>query len=381
MIKMRELIQKLNEATRAYDAGKPYMSDQEWDDLYFQLQALENETGIKYSDSPTQQVVFEEVSSLQKIKHDHPMLSLDKTKNIEDIEQFLSGHEWLGMFKMDGLTVSLTYEKGQLVQAETRGDGYIGEDILHNIHQVKNIPQTLPLKQQDKGCYLYDIDDIVVIDGEIICTYPNFAPFREEYKNPRNFAAGSIRLLNSKESAQRNLTFVAWDLVQGINEDFFFRRLEKLDDWGFTTVPRVGDAETGEETINLLNKMPERDLYPIDGYVFKFMSKSYGDSLGKTEHHFRNGIAYKQYDIEYETRLIDIEWSMGRTGVLSPVAIFQKIEIDGTEISRASLSNISIMTQTLGEHPFVGQIIYVTKRNMIIPKVERALDENGNKII
>lgn len=368
---MKELINKLNNYTKAYDEGKPQVSDKEWDDLYFALEKMEKETGIIYPDSPTNSIQFDMVSSLEKVEHAYqPMLSLDKTKEISDLKNFVKGHEWLGMFKMDGLTVRLTYVNGNLVGAETRGDGEIGEWILHNAKVIPSIPNRIPTK--DIGCHIYDIDKTVVIDGEVICTIPDFEKFKDEYKNPRNFAAGSIRLLNAEEAASRNLTFVAWDLVKGIDEDFFFYRLEKLDDWGFTTVPRVGDAETIEDAIEILNNKSEHELYPIDGYVFKFESVSYGKELGRTAHHWNSAMAYKFYNEEYETELVDIELSLGRTGQLTPVAIYNPITIDGAECTRASLHNISVMNEVLGIHPYVGQKIKIFKANEIIPQVSWA---------
>jgi DNA ligase (NAD+) len=371
MSRIKELIEILNKATKEYDEGHPSMSDKEWDDLYFELKELEKETGIIYPNSPTQSIHFEEVSALNKVKHNHPMLSLDKTKNSDDIASFVKGHAWLGMFKMDGLTVSLTYENGKLVRAETRGNGVEGEDVTHNAFVIKSIPKTIPTK--DIGSHIYDIADKVVIDGEVICTFQDFEPFENEYKNPRNFASGSIRLLDSKECASRNLTFVAWDLIEGIDEDFFFWRLEKLDDWGFITVPRVGDAETVDDAIDILDRMEEHKYYPIDGYVFKFESKKFGESLGRTEHHFKNGIAFKFYDEEYETELIDIEWSMGRTGQITPVAIFKEININGSIVSRASLHNYSMLKEILGRYPDKDQKIWVIKSNEIIPQITRAI--------
>lgn len=369
---LRSLIDELNRLTKLYDAGSPEVSDKEWDDLYFKLEKMEQETGIIYPDSPTQHIIFEEVSELQKIEHNHPMLSLAKTKDANEVQKFVSGHDWLAMFKMDGLTVSLTYENGKLTRAETRGNGIVGEDVWHNICQIKNVPKYIPTKKQDTGCHKYDIADKIVIDGEIICTYDNFEQFKSEYKNPRNFASGSIRLLNSAEAASRNLSFVAWDLVEGIDEDFFFWRLEKLDDWGFTTVPRIGDAETVDDAIQFLDELKEMTTYPIDGYVFKFESKAYGESLGRTDHHFKNAIAYKFYDETYSTRLRTIDWTMGRTGVLTPVAIFDPIEIDGSTVERASLHNYGIMRELLGPCAYVGEPLEIYKANMIIPQVKSA---------
>ncbi len=371
---IKEIINQLNRWTKYYDAGHPIVSDKEWDGLYFKLKEIEAETGIIYPDSPTQKVFFEEVSKLNKVKHNHPMLSLDKTKDPSVVSSFVKGHDWFGMFKMDGLTVSLTYEEGELVRAETRGNGIEGEDVLHNICQVKNIPLHIPT--WDFGSHIYNIADRVIIDGEIICTYPDFEPFKEEYKNPRNFASGSIRLLNSKESANRNLTFVAWDLIEGIDEDFNFWRLEKLDDWGFTTVPRVGDAETVEDAIKALDEMDYHKIYPIDGYVFKFESKKYGESLGRTDHHFNSAIAYKFYDEEYETELVNIDWTMGRTGILTPVAVFKPVDDGVSTIERASMHNLNIMRELLGFYPEQGQKIWVAKMNMIIPQITRAEYKN-----
>lgn len=378
---IRGLIDELNRLTKLYDAGTPEISDEEWDNLYFRLEEMEKETGIIYPDSPTQKVIFEEVSELKKVEHNHLMLSLAKTKDADEVQKFVSGHDWLGMFKMDGLTVSLTYENGRLTRAETRGNGIIGEDIWHNIRQISNIPRYIPTKEQDKGCHIYDIADKVIIDGEIVCTYDNFEEFKNEYKNPRNFAAGSIRLLNSAEAASRKLSFVAWDLVEGIDEDFFFWRLEKLDDWGFTTVPRVGDAETIEDAITQLDFLKEWTTYPIDGYVFKFESVEYGKSLGRTDHHFKNAIAYKFYDEEYETSLKYIDYDVSRTGILTPVAVFEPIDIDGSIVERASLHNISVMEEVLGETPYCGEPIWVYKANMIIPQIKRAMKRDYGDII
>jgi len=357
---IKDLIWKLNRYTKNYDEGHPLISDKEWDELYFELQKMEEETGIIYPDSPTQSISYTVVDNLKKVEHNHPMLSLAKTKDIEEIKSFVKGHDWCGMFKLDGLTCSLTYEDGKLVRAETRGNGIIGEDILHNIMVMESVPKVIPNKE------------ITVIDGEVICKYPDFEKFADEYKHPRNFASGSIRLLDAKESAARNLTFVAWDLIKGRDDiDFFFWRLEKLDEWGFETVPRVGDMETVEDTIEVLNEMNESHIYPIDGYVFRFESQKYYNSLGNTDHHFRGDMAFKFYDDEYETELKNISYDVSRNGILTPVAIFEPIEIDGTTVKKCSLFNLSVLEEKLGK-PYVGQKIWVVKRNQIIPYIERA---------
>ena len=371
---IRELVDKLNCWTEEYDKGKPVVSDEMWDKKYFELNKIEKETNIIYPDSPTQKIHFETITKLDKVTHNHLMLSLDKTKNSDDIADFVKGHDWFGMFKMDGLTCSLTYVDGQLWRAETRGDGKEGENITHNVSVMSSVPK-----------YIKTDESIVVVDGEIICTYKDFEKFKDEYKNPRNFASGSIRLLNAKESASRNLTFVAWDLVEGCPEiDYNFWRLEKLDDWGFTTVPRVGDCKTVQDTIDSLDHLSEHKDYPIDGYVFKFESVKYGKSLGATEHHFKNAIAFKFYDEKYETKLTNIEWSLGRTGQLTPIAVFEPIEIEDTEVARASLHNLSVLIDTLGEYPKVGQKIWVSKINQIIPQIvdaEKQYEKNESNLI
>ncbi len=358
--KIDNLVKTLNEATKLYDEGRPPMSDFDWDKKYFELVKYESLTGYINPGSPTQKVNYTVVNDLKKIKHSHPMLSLPKTKDAEEIEKFIfkDNQDWVAMFKMDGLTLSLTYENGKLVQAETRGDGIEGEDVLHNAMVIPSIPKTIPAT------------DRVVVDGEIICTIPVFEKyFKDEYKNPRNFAAGSIRQLSSEATAARKLTFVAWDLVEGFNSvDLLYWRFEKLMDWGFTIVPLIPDAQTVYEAIEFLDKEEYHNLYPIDGYVFKFASKKYGDSLGKTDHHFNNAIAYKFYDEEVETKLTNIEWTMGRTGQLTPVGIFEPIELEGTTVSRASLHNISVMEETLNK-PYKGQKIKVYKANQIIPQI------------
>jgi DNA ligase (NAD+) len=306
------------------------------------------------------------------------MLSLDKTKDLNEIVSFITEHDWICMAKMDGLTCSLTYRGGRLVRAETRGNGVIGEDITHNAYVIPSIPKTIPIKEE------------CVIDGEVICTYENFKAFENNYSNPRNFAAGSIRLLDNKECEKRNLTFVAWDWIRGyvckklLFEETLQRKLSALKNIGFTVVPWtrgcIEYGETFEETIEKLKDYCQKLGYPIDGLVFKYNDCEEYEAAGRTEHHFRGGLAYKFYDEVYERELLDIEWSMGRTGQISPIALFKSLNIDGANISRASLSNLSVMKATLGEKPFVGQIIQVSRRNQIIPKVERAKGEDGKWI-
>ena len=361
MNQIHNLIDKLNVYTKFYDEGHPVISDKEWDDMYFKLQNLENESGIYLEDSPTQRVSFQVVNELKKVTHNHPMLSLDKTKDINEIQKFVYNNDYIAMAKMDGLTCSLRYMNGRLVSAETRGNGLVGEDILHNALQVKNIPNRI------------NFQDELIVDGEIICTYENFKDFESEYKNPRNFASGSIRLLDSKESSMRKLSFVAWDCIKGLNDFTLLGKLYKLSDFGFTIVPTRRDIVNYniEKVIKNIQLDCQKLEYPIDGVVFKYNKCSEYEAAGRTDHHFKGGIAYKFYDEEYETRLLDITYEVSRNGILTPVAVFEPINIDGTEISKASLSNLSILEDTLGQ-PYVGQKIWVTKRNQIIPKIERA---------
>lgn len=285
------------------------------------------------------------------------MLSLDKTKDFNKIKQFIGDNSFVAMEKMDGLTVSLTYADGALIRAETRGNGRQGENILSNAKVVNSIPQFIPVK------------DEVIIDGEMISTYENFEKFNNDYKNPRNFASGSIRLLDSSECAKRHLTFVAWDYIN-CKEELFSTRLELLAQLGFIVVPYEVD---NWDCIETLKKKAEENSYPIDGLVFKFNSIEYGFSKGKTAHHMGNAIAMKFYDEMYPTTLRDIEWGAGRGDTINPVAIFDMVEFDDADVSRASLHNLSIINSIFGEDgPRKGQTIYISKRNMIIPCVENA---------
>lgn len=364
--RIRDLINSLNYYTKKYDEGKPEISDKEWDDMYFHLQDLENFYDIYYEDSPTQRVNFQVVNELKKVTHNHPMLSLDKTKDIKEIEKFIGNKDYICMAKLDGLTCSLRYIDGKLISAETRGNGIVGEDVLHNVLQIKNVPKRINFK------------DELIVDGEVLCTYEDFKYYKDEYKNPRNFASGGIRLLDSKESASRNLTFVVWDVIKGLDKNILSSKLLKANELGFTIVPfeiNLPEYKTIEQIMEIVKK--SSSIYPIDGLVFKYDNCDEYEAVGRTDHHFKGGIALKFYDEEYETRLKNIGWTMGRTGVLTPVAIFEPIEIDGSVVSRASLSNISILKETLGK-PYKGQKVWVSKRNMIIPKIERAEKDDAS---
>ena len=359
--KLITLIDYLNARTAEYDEGHPTISDKEWDDKYFELVCLEKELGYTNPNSPTQNIVYNTVTELEKVEHGHKMLSLEKTKDIEEVRKFINGNEFIAMCKMDGLTCSLTYENGKLVRAETRGNGIIGENILHNAKVISSIPNNIPTK------------DKIVIDGEIICTYEDFEKFSNEYKNPRNFAAGSIRLLNAKECSNRNLTFVAWDVVEGLeNKNKLSSKLDTINNYGFIVVPYIYGSVFASDIVNILQQTASNYFYPIDGIVFKFNDIKYGKSLGETAHHFKNAIAYKFYDETYPTELLDIEWGMGRTGTLTPVAVFKSVDIDGSVVERASLHNITVMYETLGDIPHHFQKVEVFKSNMIIPQIAEA---------
>ena len=368
--KIRFLVQYLNECTKAYDEGNPKITDEEWDNKYFELKSLEEETGLVLSNSPTQSINYEIVNALNKVEHSHKMLSLEKTKSPTEVANFIGNKNFLAMCKMDGLTCSLTYRNGELVSAETRGNGLVGEDILHNAKVIPSIPSKIP--------YM----DELVIDGEIICTYTDFESFSSEYKNPRNFAAGSIRLLDARECASRNLTFVVWDVLTQMHFDdgIEFRLSQKLNyliPFGFTVVPYISFHGTSlnERILNVyiqdIQNLAKKASYPIDGIVFKFDDCAYGRSLGATSHHFKNALAYKFYDETFTSQLLDIEWTMGRTGVLTPVAVFEPIDMDGSTVERASLHNVSIMSDLFGPFgPCKGDEVEVFKANMIIPQIK-----------
>lgn len=366
--KIQELIDKLNYYTKKYDEGKPEISDKEWDDMYFHLQDLENFYGIYCEDSPTQRVNFQVVNELKKVTHNHPMLSLDKTKDIKEIEKFIGNKDYICMAKLDGLTCSLRYLDGKLISAETRGNGIVGEDVLHNVLQIKNVPKRINFK------------DELIVDGEVLCTYEDFEYYKDEYKNPRNFASGGIRLLDSKESASRRLSFIAWDCIKGLKEETLSGKLMQLEKLGFTEVPfEINFPEYTLESIINQVKNSSKNIFPTDGLVFKYDNCSEYEAAGRTDHHFKGGIALKFYDENYDTVLRDIKWTMGRTGVLTPVAIFDPIDIDGTEVSKASLHNISIAQETLHTNfttiGWEGQHIKVAKMNMIIPQITEAEED------
>lgn len=360
--RIKELIELLNKASDSYyNTGDTIMEDHEFDTLLEELRSLEQETGFVMATSPTHKVGYEVKSELQKVTHNHPMLSLAKTKDWNEFIIYFGSKDVIGMLKMDGLTCSLRYVNGELVSAETRGNGEIGEDIFHNIKTVKTVPQKIPYK------------DELIVDGEIICTYQDFEPFSTEYKNPRNFASGSIRLLDSNECAKRPLTFVSWNVIKGFDdENSFLRKLVLIDELGFTVVPWTSsfDWDAKEFLVNKAKKLG----YPIDGLVGRFDDIKYGESLGATSHHSNAAYAFKFGDETYETVLRDVEWNTTRTGIIAPVAVFDDVDLDGALTTRATLHNLSIIEQLeLG----IGDTITVYRSNMVIPKVDDNLTRSN----
>lgn len=358
----KALVKELNYHTSLYNQGEEEITDTEWDNLYFKVKTMEKELGMISMDSPTQKIVFSEtLDHLDKYVHgDYPMISLDKTKNIDEILNFIKKSRTILMPKLDGLSCALIYKNGRLAMAATRGNGEIGELITHNVQVLNSVPKTISDKAD------------IVVHGEIICKTDIFQKyFANEYKNPRNFASGSIRLLDSKESHKRRLTFVAWDLVQG--GDNFYNLSDKLDymtDLGFETAPWA--LIENQEDITKITAALSYFNYPLDGLVYKYDNIEYYKSLGSTAHHPLGAMAFKFEDEVAETTLLDIEWGMGRTGVLTPVAIFKPVELEGTEVSRASLHNLTILRETLGKHPYVGQKLEIYKANQIIPQIKWA---------
>ena len=364
--RIKKITALLNKASDAYyNTGSTIMEDREFDALMEELRALEQETGFIMATSPTQTVGYEVKSSLNKVKHNHPMLSLNKTKDWNEFIKYFGSKDVVGMPKLDGLTCSLRYIDGALVSAETRGNGEIGEDILHNIKTVRTVPKNIPYK------------DEFVIDGEIICTHEDFKPFFEEYKNPRNFASGSIRLLDSNECAERPLTFVVWNVIKGFGEtNSFLEKLEFAKRQGFVVVPWTSSFDWDAK--EFLIEKAEKLGYPIDGLVGRFDDIQYGESLGATSHHSNAAYAYKFYDQVYETTLLDVEWNPTRTGLISPVAVFEEIDLDGALTTRATLHNLSIIKQLeLG----IGDKITVYRSNMVIPKIDDNLSRSNTLII
>ena len=368
IFKINFLVNNLNKYADAYYNGTPIATDEEYDKLYDTLEALEKETGYKLSNSPVNKVGFKVQDNIKKVEHVSPMLSLKKIHSIDEIKDFAKNHRCIMSLKEDGLTIRLTYKQGKLVRAETRGDGITGSDITYNIISFQNVPLELEYKSD------------FVIDGEAIVTDKDFKLVNEKLDKPftlqRSLASGSVSLLDPEVTKTRRLTFIAWKLVSGYEEDTYFDNFLKLKNLGFLVVPHIIlDLDNIEESLIYLKNQAKEVGHPIDGIVITYDDIKYGDSLGRTEHHFNNGVAYKFEDEIMETTLIDIEWSMGRTGDLTPVAIFNPVIIDGTEVNRASCHNLTYLkNMCLG----IGDKIGVYKANMIIPQIKTNYTNSGN---
>lgn len=364
--KIRELTELMNHAKDAYyNESRPIMSDSEYDSLYDELDQLLKTRGITSSGTPIDAVGAKPKGQLPKIKHSHPMLSLDKTKSTSTLRNFIGNKNVILSTKLDGLTILLTYENGTLLQAETRGDGNIGEIVTENAKQFINVPTHIAYY------------DHLEVEGEAIITYDDFEKINaeisqsEQYKNPRNLASGSVRQLDYSVTAGRRVRFIVWKVINHFSNDFQ-ENLESVRRLGFDIVPyrglcgRIAEEEDAEEVVCSLRSAADKLSYPIDGIVCTYSDIPYGEALGMTGHHPKHSLAFKFEDEEVETNIKDIEWTMGKTGVLTPTAVFEPVEIDGTTVERASLHNVSIMRE-LELSP--GDAITVYKANMIIPQV------------
>lgn len=372
---MKELVKTLNKAAKAYyQEDREIMDNREYDALYDQLEKLEKETGITLADSPTVNVGYEAVDVLPKETHESPMLSLDKTKDRETLRQFVGNHKTLLSWKMDGLTIVLTYENGELQKAVTRGNGTVGEVITNNARVFRNIP--LKIAYQGR----------LVLRGEAVITYSEFERINKSiedvearYKNPRNLCSGSVRQLNNQITAERNVRFYAFALVSASGTDMHNSReyqMEWLKDQGFEVVEyRVVTADNLDNAMDYFAATIEKNDFPSDGLVALYDDIAYGDSLGSTAKFPRNAFAFKWADEIRETTLRSIEWSPSRTGLINPIAVFDPVELEGTTVSRASVHNVSILKELeLG----IGDTIQVYKANMIIPQIAENLTRSSN---
>ena len=376
--RMQELVEQLNKAgTAYYQDAEEIMSNYEYDRLYDELVSLEKELGITLSGSPTANVGYEVLSELPKERHDSPMLSLDKTKDVEELKKFAGGQKVMMSWKLDGLTIVLTYRDGTLYKAVTRGNGEVGEVITNNARVFRNIPLQIAYKGE------------LILRGEAVIGYKDFEKINGEiedvdarYKNPRNLCSGSVRQLNNEITAKRNVRFYAFTLVQADGVDFHNSRvcqMEWLREQGFEVVEfcEVTKDTLEAEVIKFSEKIAEND-FPSDGLVLVYDDVEYGRSLGRTSKFPRDSFAFKWADETKETKLLEIEWSPSRTGLINPVAIFEPVELEGTTVSRASVHNLSIMEELeLG----VGDEIEVYKANMIIPQIAENLTRSGVKDI
>lgn len=377
--KIKNLVSLLNEYRNAYyNNNESLISDKEYDKLFDELAELEEKTGIILANSPTQTVGYSVVSKLEKAVHSHPLLSLGKTTDLAEFVKYFEGKSTIIMSKMDGLTCSLLYENGELVKAESRGNGEVGEDITHNAFVFSNIPKKIPFAGK------------LTVDGECIIAMSDFEKIKEneqtEYKNPRNLVSGSVRQLDSKVAANRHIKFIAWKLHEAIDNgtdisaETYKERFDFLSSLGFEVVPYI-EIKNGitsqavySDVIETIKNIGNKKGFPIDGIVGAFNDVAYGESLGTTGHHPKHSLAFKFYQEDNETTLLNIEWATSRTGLVNPVAIFEPIEIDGTTVERATLNNVSIIKELeLG----IGDRITVIKANQIIPMITNNLTRSN----
>lgn len=372
---MKEKIEILNKASKAYyQENREIMSNLEYDKLYDELEQLEKQTGTVLSNSPTIHVGYELLSNLPKERHDKPMLSLDKTKEVSALKEWLGQNEGMLSWKLDGLTIVLTYENGSLIKAVTRGNGEIGEVITNNAKVFVNLPVVIPHKKT------------LILRGEAVISYSDFEKINSEipdadakYKNPRNLCSGSVRQLNNKVTAERNVRFYAFSLVRAEGEEFLNSRIQQVE-WlknqGFGTVEyKKVNGDNIEEAVRWFAENVTENGLPSDGLVLTYDNIAYGESLGATAKFPRDSIAFKWRDEIKETKLLEIEWSASRTGLINPIAVFEPVELEGTTVSRASVHNLSIMENLdLG----IGDTITVYKANMIIPQISDNITRSGN---
>ena len=364
--RLKELTEQLNHYRDSYyNHSESLISDKQYDDLFDELQTLEEETGIVMSNSPTNTVGYEVKSKLEKVKHSHPMLSLDKTKSTDDLVKFSDGKDCIISLKLDGLTVLNTYNNCTLCQSETRGNGEEGEIITHNAKVFDNLPLNIPFDRKFE------------IEGEAIITQSDFEKINTngEYKNCRNLASGSVRQLDSNITKNRHVRFIAWKIPFGVTT--YSQGFEIAAQYGFEVVPYVkynSKYDDIEKAIEVLKSIAKEKTLPIDGLVITYDNIEYGKFLGMTGHHPKHSLAYKFYDDIYPTELLDVEFTMGKAGVLTPTAVFKPVEIDGTVVERASLHNISIMKELGITHKC--QIVNVYKANQVIPQIDSVEEDD-----
>lgn len=376
--RIKELTAFLNKCCdEYYNKNNPSISDAQYDALFDELSRLENETGVVLADSPTMRPGYEVISELEKVTHDVPLLSLEKTKSEQTLLDFAKASNGYLALKLDGLTVKLTYQNGVLVEAATRGDGAVGEIITHNARVFVNIPQKIPF------------DCRLVISGEAFIDIPTFEKINslidndeDKYSTPRNLASGSVRQLDSKICAERGVAFVPFNVLEGLEDTRYDSKLERLyllNSLGFELIPlEILDSEDTIDTVTKkiadLKAIANQKGYPIDGIVFTYDSVTFGRAQGRTAHHFKDGIAYKFSDPTFKTTLKEIIWNISRTGQLTPIAEFEAVEIDNTNVERASLHNITFIENLKLQS---GDKIMVSKRNMIIPHIEENLSSQN----